>query len=900
MAVAAWLTDSGCLMITQKLFDMDSLAAAKELTALVNKSKGSEQDYLAVWPEVRSRLLAQTVPARLRAIEKKLERKKAGLVRELDAVVDTLRHSPKVLNPNPWMELEDWKLVQEYLYLRHSNDVLGRGNGISWSAFDRQFGGSTFRSGCSFEIEVNCSRCGRGTKGRVSTLASDLASEDWTGLDVRCESCRHIGFAGHRYSSRDEVCRCSSCLRRYKEAGEAVHRDGTRILNRLAKELQTMCREEIQLSMQRPATSEVSAEGQSFLARMYEQPGTKLFDAVKDLMAPSKQMEHPFYRRNRMHELAHRLRADGILDVTTECPGLTDRDEALFQAVTIPWFYQSEEDFQKQYEKNVGLYHQVLTGANDAESFLTWRKAVEELGLVSGHIFGLPVDFTWSILDKPGDQSNMPRAEELHLYACVPWGSLKRRPDIDASLHRVVKLKTSLFRSQVSELMQEMRATGAAAMAMELRAELVRDWPIAAAALADIKNAIQGRSKKRLGEQFRYNGALPVLASVLYFELSREAIGSPAGMNLKEISGQFGLASTPFRKYVRPAHMSFPCPCCGSQGKAFDLVLSPDETMKGSFACALCGHSAQSDGLNLMSCECPVCSAERNAALTAVAQSADSIVHWAIEELESATSKIVAQKSSEQFDRRKNFGLGDEIWEAYSSLRHSGRTVLTALGTLVGGTKLDTGNFGYCDYFKAEPAVLEAGVIEGVFKATDPTAPSSEIRKIFLHARLLDWLNELVLNNRLGVELHFDSTAAFTDTLKSGSATEVAAVANALAPGFYYTTSLIVLPVRWRLEENDEMMQKLVEAAERKNIIPRHIYAESENFDRTRYGQPVKLLEFREWPSTDGGTLRPDVLNPAVAPHQSNPEPEREDVVAAAKLLKSLGYLVTPPGRPKN
>lgn len=128
-------------MFTQKFVAMGSLPTVKELKTLIQGSNGSARDYLAAWPSVRCRVLSEVVPGRLQSLEKALETQKHGLVSEIEALVDAIRRSTRLIGTRPWPKGKQQELlVREYLYFKHSSAVLGRGKGISSSALERQFG----------------------------------------------------------------------------------------------------------------------------------------------------------------------------------------------------------------------------------------------------------------------------------------------------------------------------------------------------------------------------------------------------------------------------------------------------------------------------------------------------------------------------------------------------------------------------------------------------------------------------------------------------------------------------------------------------------------------------------------------------------------------------------------
>jgi hypothetical protein len=496
-------------------------------------------------------------------------------------------------------------------------------------------------------------------------------------------------------------------------------------------------------------------------------------------------------------------------------------------------------------------------------------------------------------------QDSQPKTEpqELYVYAYLPWSGDSFFPDRQSSLSNVVDLQLSLFTTQMPELMQQIRDVGAAAMAAELRIELARDWPVASEALDSLRDAIRRQSKQGLGERFLYTGAVDPLSSLLYYEMSREAIGQPEGVALKDITGQFGRQSTPFRKHIRKAHMPFPCPCCGCEGLAYDLVLDSKKLTAGSFSCSHCGHEAQMSGPNALTCQCQTCSGKREAALMAVSKSAEALVQAAIDRLEDAASRIVEKEEQEQFQYRHSARLGRDSWEAYALLRHAGRTELEAIGTLFGGSYLVEAN-GF-DYYSGQrdvgitPPVLETGILDGIFEAGNREVPSVEVRKRFLRARLLDWINAGVADSRFQVALRFDDLDSVIFTLKEGAALEVAAVAYVLTVQSYSSRqSAIVAPVRWKLTEYADVIEQLAELAERNDTYPQHIYARHEHFDPLRHGKPLVPLTFPEWPTH--GEHAPAEQNreesPLEAPGVENPETE-----AAVRLLKSLGYVVMPP-----
>ena len=887
------LTDSRdypvLLMLTQKFSNFGRLAAVAELSALIKNSDGSEV-YRAGWPALRSTLLSDVVPARLKAIEKQLEAGKQGLVLEIEALVDTIRRSTRMVNPRPGTSEKQQKLIREYLYLKHSNDVLGRGIGISSSAMARQFDWTT--QDCYLDIEVKCARCGNVAQGHVTTLAMDLKKDGWSGFEVQCGSCGHTGRTGqHGRNSllKGDICRCPGCLQKYQESADAVRRHANRILDKIGVELQQMCRTEVARALTPPSIRELSAEGRAFAARMYEQPSTDLFDAMEDLVSGGLSRKHPVDTHNAVHEMAYRFRAEGLLDVTASCPNLSNSEDLLHETLTIPWYGDAQRR-RKEQEKKEHLYAVVRGGADDIESFLTWRKAVEALGLVHAHHFCLPIDFTWTLLDRAQAQNRKAECETLYAYAYLTQFH-QGIPGRLSLLRNVVALGDSLFSTHRDELMQQLRRVGSPGMVAELRKELARDWPDADGAVDSIRDAIRHKALKKLGERYRYTDAMEPLASLFYFEMSREAIGQETGVPLKDISLQFGHQSSQFRKNIRAAHMPFPCPCCKNEGLAYGLRLDSTGLTSGSFSCPHCGHQAQLGGANAITCQCQVCSANRNACLTAVAASADTIVESVMAGLEEATATVARREIS--WNRT---GFGYPIWKAYAALRHSGRTPLEALGTLVGGTAITEPRVWLHEDVGLTPPVLIDGVVDGVFVPGATEVPAAEVRRKFLQARLVDWMNQRLAED--DETLRFDDLASVIQTLKKGQASEVVAVAQTIAGKARYRA--FVVPVRWALAENREMVRRLAEAAERDSVVPQHILAgDTRNFDRTRHGKPLAPLMFQEWP-TNRDSAQTEKQRERQSSRPKAPGTEAAKAEAAVQLLKSLGYLVVPPSGQKN
>ncbi|MCA2998452.1 MAG: hypothetical protein ING75_07595 [Rhodocyclaceae bacterium] len=175
------------------VYPFSDIPACAELQAVLNSLY--RKTNLNHWHSIREAGIRECRESMIASVRDQLEDKKAGLAEEIDALVPDIRKSTRRLVDPPWVQVASAdteparKLSRAYVYWSYSNDFLGRGNGVSGSSIDRQFG-EPFQ--CDIEeiqFTYPCIACGQPANTSAAALSMDI--DNRVDFKLFCPHCKH-------------------------------------------------------------------------------------------------------------------------------------------------------------------------------------------------------------------------------------------------------------------------------------------------------------------------------------------------------------------------------------------------------------------------------------------------------------------------------------------------------------------------------------------------------------------------------------------------------------------------------------------------------------------------------------------------------------------------------------
>lgn len=326
----------------RKPFAYESLSCTAPLNAVLESVKST---YLSGhWPSVRALLRGDARARHVANLEQRLCAYDSSIPAKVDAWLSSRQNDGAAKAEKTFPSLLD-QLAHEtdalnvlvpWLYWKYSNDVLGRGKGISDTLFRKIFGDSVFLFDPKeqwLEVPMSCPYCG--DNAIVRATGDRPYEDDHLKASLTCATCHHAESNEIRNIAEASslYCDCARCIGTREQAAEQARQLAASTITSFTAEVRELVEDAVSSIMMAPPRAHLSEVGRRFVSLAESNPTATLVDLLK-MLTPgrSSRFISPYELRVEAWKALPELVKDGLVDAFY--------DPLSFRLTVILWWRQ--------------------------------------------------------------------------------------------------------------------------------------------------------------------------------------------------------------------------------------------------------------------------------------------------------------------------------------------------------------------------------------------------------------------------------------------------------------------------------------------------------------------------------------------------------------------------------